>query len=103
MKTPSLLLLLCALTGCRTVVIAPESLSCPLPAEELARQCDQPERLAEGITYADFLKAYQADRQRLESCAKQAEYLKKFVNTCNEQIANYNQKLSELKASTQAK
>jgi hypothetical protein len=91
MRTSSLFLVGFALTGCvRHVPIIVEVPRCApaLPAES----CASPVNIQEGSTYAELLTHYQTDRQNLESCALEQEYLRKAIATCNGLIDEHNQR-----------
>jgi sulfur carrier protein ThiS len=91
MRTLRLLLLAMALTACvRRVPIIVQTPSCapelPMPS------CTSPVTIKEGSTYAELLADYQTDRQSLQACASQQDYLREVLATCNRLIAEHNQK-----------
>jgi hypothetical protein len=91
MKTLNLILLVSTLTGCvhRVPVIVPA----PKCQPDLAMQaCAPPVTIQEGSTYSALLADYQTDRQSLQRCALDQEYLRKAIATCNSIIDEHNQR-----------
>lgn len=86
------------LTACTsTVPVVGEALKCE-PAAEIARRCDLPREVREGITYGDLVKLMQEDRQALGVCANRHDALAKSIAACNEQIEQHNQRVRGMNA-----
>lgn len=85
------------LAGCSTtyVPIVPPSLTCS-PPEQMQQTCAAPQRLKDGLSYAELITSYQTDRQALQRCALQHEALKQAVATCQEAIARHNAELARI-------
>lgn len=101
MRTFNLLLAVTALTGCvyRIPIVVPA----PRCEPNLALQpCMAPVTIKEGSTYSELLTDYQTDRQSLQSCALEQEYLQKAIATCNSIIEEHNQKLQSKQGETSA-
>ncbi|WNG17652.1 hypothetical protein [Cystobacter fuscus] len=93
MKTFNLLLMVTALGGCvHRVPIVLEAPKC-MP-EVTMPSCATPVPLEEGSTYSALLADYQTDRQSLQRCALEHDYLLKAISTCNSVIDEYNQKVT---------
>lgn len=96
-------LLALALAGCTTPVpVVSEAIRCE-PASEIARRCDLPLAVREGITYGELVQLMQSDRQALGSCADRHEALAKAIAVCNEQIDSHNQRLRGMNAANAAR
>lgn len=88
--------LLLLLGGCTTYVpVVPDALRCNTP-DALLQSCDAPQQLRDGISYAELLTAYQADRQALQRCATRQEALRQAVQTCGQAIDAHNASLGKL-------
>lgn len=86
------------LAGCASSVpVVGEALKCE-PAAEIARRCDLPREVREGITYGDLVKLMQEDRQALGVCANRHEALARSIAACNEQIEQHNQRVRGMNA-----
>lgn len=89
--------------GCSTPVpVVGEAIRCEPPAE-IARRCDLPASVREGITYGELMQLIQADRQALGSCANRHDALARTIATCNEQIDAHNQRLRGMNAVNSAR
>lgn len=81
------------LAACTTSVpVVGEAIKCE-PAEEIARRCELPVQVREGITYGELIKLMQDDRQALGVCANRHDALTKAITACNQQIELHNQRL----------
>lgn len=90
MRALNLLLMAAALNGC--VYRVPILLKAPRCEPELAMPpCAPPVAIQEGSTYSELLTDYQTDRQSLQRCALNQEYLQKAIAACNTLIEEYNQ------------
>ncbi|MFM2059365.1 MAG: hypothetical protein RLY71_3750 [Pseudomonadota bacterium] len=85
------------LAGCSTthVPIVPPSLTCT-PPEQMQQTCAAPQRLKDGLSYAELITAYQTDRQALQRCALQHESLKQAVASCQDAITRHNAELAKI-------
>lgn len=93
MKTLTLILLSVGLTGCVSHV--PIVLAAPQCAPDLElKPCSPPVQVKEGSTYAELLADYQTDRQSLQRCALDQDYLLRAMAVCNEKIDEYNQRVT---------
>lgn len=85
--------LLGLLAACTTSVpVVGEAIKCE-PAEEIARRCELPAQVREGITYGELITLMQGDRQALGVCANRHDALTKAIAACNQQIELHNQRL----------
>ncbi|MEF9995884.1 MAG: hypothetical protein RR784_04800 [Burkholderiaceae bacterium] len=95
MKTRHLaaVVLVVGVSACATnVPVVTEVLKCE-PAEDIARRCELPKQVQEGITYGDLIKLMQEDRRALGVCANRHDALAKAIAACNQQIESHNQRL----------
>ena len=104
---PSLFLLLAALlgcvSGCTTVKVIAEPLSCPVPEPLLAHRCSEPVPLADGATYGALVKAGIDDRSALRDCARHDQALAEALRACNAAIDRYREDLREINRQVSAK
>lgn len=94
----------CSLSACSTTyipVVTPGT-RCELPAA-MQNSCAAPTRLEIGLTYADLLRFYQADRKSLQDCATRQEAALKAVTTCNAEIDRLNADLAKLNDAVKAR
>lgn len=85
--------LMLGISACATrVPVVSEALKCE-PAEDIARRCELPQQVQEGVTYGDLIKLMQNDRQALGVCANRHDALAKAITACNQQIESHNQRL----------
>ena len=97
--SPAALLLACAglLGGCApTLPVIVKPVDCPVPADLLARRCDEPRPLPEGLSYADLIAIGIADRNALRRCALHDRLLADSIQACQKAIADYNDRLREI-------
>lgn len=98
MKTLTILLSAIAVTGCTTVApVIEEAIQCK-PPEALLANCDTPQEIQAGVTYADLIKLMQQDRQNLADCGVRHEDLTKAIAVCNDEIDKYNQRIRTINA-----
>ncbi len=91
------LLLAGLLVGCApTLPVVVQPVDCPLPTEALARRCDEPRVVADGISYADLIAIGIDDRNALRACARHDRYLTGVLQACQQAIKDYNDKLVEI-------
>jgi hypothetical protein len=85
------------LAGCSTtyVPVVPPSMTCT-PPEQMQQTCAAPQRLKDGLTYAELITAYQNDRQALQRCTLQHEALKQAVASCQDAITRHNAELAKI-------
>ena len=78
------------------------TLKCPIPPG-LTQSCARPMTLPDGLSFADLVRDYQADRQSLLLCAVQHDDLRAAIDACNTQIDQYNSALTKLNPGPPAK
>ncbi|RKH68286.1 Rz1-like lysis system protein LysC [Corallococcus llansteffanensis] len=85
------LLAVATLSGC--AYRAPIVVQAPQCAPDMAMQpCASPVSIREGSTFSELLSQYLIDRQSLQSCALDQEYLRKVIAACNTVVKEHNQK-----------
>lgn len=93
-----------SLAACSTtyIPVVNPGTRCELPAA-LQSSCTAPTRLEVGLTYADLLRVYQADRKALQDCATRQQAALKAVATCNAEIDRLNADLTQLNQAVKAR
>ena len=86
-----------------TLPVIVNPVDCPVPADLLARRCDEPRPLPDGLSYADLIAIGIADRNALRRCALHDRLLADSLQACQKAIADYNDKLREINAKSAAK
>ena len=86
-----------------TLPVLVKPVDCPVPADLLAKHCDDPRPLPEGLSYADLIAIGIADRNALRRCALHDRLLADSLQACQKAIADYNDKLREINEKNAAK
>ena len=86
-----------------TLPVLVKPVECPVPADLLARRCDEPRPLPDGLSYADLIAIGIADRNALRRCALHDRLLADSLQACQQAIASYNDKLREINEKNAAK
>ena len=86
-----------------TLPVLVKPVECPVPADLLARRCDEPRPLPDGLSYADLIAIGIGDRNALRRCALHDRLLADSLQACQKAIADYNDKLREINEKNAAK
>ena len=79
-----------------TLPVIVNPVDCPVPADLLARRCDEPRLLPEGLSYADLIAIGIADRNALRRCALHDRLLADSLQACQKAITDYNDRLRKI-------